>query len=77
MCGIFFVQNFFNQDTLKKYKEFILENIKSYQTDFSKIFTGKRFNGVGSGIYDKHGVLNNLYKWLDKAVNPSKIRIIP
>ena len=37
MCGIFFVQNFFNQDTLKKYKEFILENIKSYQTDFSKI----------------------------------------
>jgi asparagine synthase (glutamine-hydrolysing) len=36
MCGIFFVQNFFNQDTLKKYKEFILENIKSYQSDFSK-----------------------------------------
>ena len=37
MCGIFFVQNFFNQDTLKKYKECILENIRSYQTDFCKI----------------------------------------
>lgn len=37
MCGIFFVQNFFNQDTLKKYNESILEIIKSYQTDFSKI----------------------------------------
>ena len=37
MCGIFFVQNFFNQDTLQKYKKSILENIKSYQIDFSKI----------------------------------------
>ena len=37
MCGIFFVQNFFNQDTLEKYKECILENIRSYQTDFCKI----------------------------------------
>ena len=37
MCGIFFVQNFFNQDTLQKYKKSLLENIKSYQTDFSKI----------------------------------------
>jgi len=37
MCGIFFVQNFFNKDTLQKYKKSLLENIKSYQTDFSKI----------------------------------------
>ena len=37
MCGIFFVQNFFNQDTLAEYKKSILEIIKSYQTDFSKI----------------------------------------
>ena len=37
MCGIFFVQNFLNQDTLQKYKKSLLENIKTYQNDFSKI----------------------------------------
>ena len=37
MCGIFFVQNFFNQETLQNYKKCLLENIKSYQSDFSKI----------------------------------------
>jgi len=37
MCGIFFVQNFLNPDTLKIYKKSLLENIKSYQNDFYKL----------------------------------------
>ena len=37
MCGIFFVENFLNPDTLKTYKKSLLENIKLYQNDFSKI----------------------------------------
>ena len=37
MCGIFFVQNFLNPDTIQKYKKSLVENLKSYQNDFSKI----------------------------------------
>ena len=37
MCGIFFVQNFLNPDTLKVYKKTLLENLKSYQNDFYKL----------------------------------------
>ena len=37
MCGIFFVQNFLRNETLEKYKKSLLENIKTYQHDFSKI----------------------------------------
>jgi asparagine synthase (glutamine-hydrolysing) len=37
MCGIFFVQQFIRPETLKKYKRSLLENIKIYQNDFSKI----------------------------------------
>ena len=37
MCGIFFVQNFLRNGTLEKYKKSLLENIKTYQHDFSKI----------------------------------------
>ena len=37
MCGIFFVQNFLNPDTLKIYKKTLLENLKSYQNDFYKL----------------------------------------
>ena len=37
MCGIFFVQNFLNPDTLKVYKKSLLENLKSYQNDFYKL----------------------------------------
>jgi asparagine synthase (glutamine-hydrolysing) len=37
MCGIFFVQNFLNPDTLKVYKKTLLENLKSYQDDFYKL----------------------------------------
>jgi asparagine synthase (glutamine-hydrolysing) len=37
MCGIFFIQNFINPDSLKKYKKDLLQNIKIYQNDFHKI----------------------------------------
>jgi asparagine synthase (glutamine-hydrolysing) len=37
MCGIFFVKNFLNPDTIQKYKKSLVENLKSYQNDFSKI----------------------------------------
>jgi asparagine synthase (glutamine-hydrolysing) len=37
MCGIFFIQNFINPDSLKKYKKDLLQNIKIYQNDFYKI----------------------------------------
>ena len=37
MCGIFFVQNFLRNGTLEKYKKSLVENLKTYQHDFSKI----------------------------------------
>lgn len=37
MCGIFFIQNFINPDSLEKYKKNLLQNIKIYQNDFHKI----------------------------------------
>ena len=43
MCGIFFVQNFISNDSqgqgkgTKQYKKNLLENLKLYQSDFSKL----------------------------------------
>ena len=37
MCGIFFIQNFLKKDSLKMYKKSLLQNIKIYQDDLSKI----------------------------------------
>lgn len=37
MCGIFFVQNFLNPNTLQKYKKSLVENLKTYQNDFYKL----------------------------------------
>jgi asparagine synthase (glutamine-hydrolysing) len=61
MCGIFFVQNFLRNGTLEKYKKSLLENIKTYQHDFSKI----SHRGPDNSIFlnDRHFSKNYACFW--------------